>query len=504
MSARSIATRSARRFGASLALSAALLLPRAARAAVAEPSGREDAAFDMMNYLTHRGLHDLDDEAWNAYGQVTDIWSMKLGFPAAYSGANSLSNGCARPALCPFGQELSFTETATLFVGLRLWPGAQYYVVPEIIAERPLSGLTGLGGVIQNFELQKQGLSTPVPYISRDYLRQTFDLGGEHTQTTSDPMQLGRKDAKRRIVLTLGNFSVLDFFDKNDTTGDLRKSFFNMAFLTYAAFDFAADARGYSWGGIAEIDWDDWAARVGRMAPPKLPNQLPLDFNVFKHYGDQAEIEHHHTIAGQDGAVRILGYRNEEVMGRFADAIAVYKANPFENATNAAASCHDDPYSAGNGNAPDLCWVRRPNVKMGAGVSIEQGITDDLGAFFRGMYSDGQTEVYSYTSTDRSLSFGSLLTGRAWHRVRDTVGIGYSAGWISSEHAQYLGLGGIDGFIGDGKIHQAAEQVAEVFYSLSMGSSSWFSFDYQRIWNPAYNADRGPVNIFGARIHAEF
>jgi high affinity Mn2+ porin len=494
VSARSTPTRSARRFTASLAVSAALLLPRAAHAAVAEPSGREDAAFDLMNYLNHRGLHDLDDEAWNAYGQVTDIWSLKLGFPAAYSGANSLLTK----------QELSFTETATLFVGMRLWPGAQYYLVPEVIAEKPLSDLTGLGGVIQNFELQKQGLRTPSPYVSRDYLRQTFDLGGDHVQTTSDPMQLGRKDAKRRIVLTVGNFSVLDFFDKNDTTGDLRKSFFNMAFLTYAAFDFAADARGYSWGALAEIDWDDWAARVGRMASPKLPNQEPLDFNVFKHYGDQAEIEHHHTIAGQDGAVRILGYRNEEVMGRFADAIAVYKANPFENATNAAAYCYDDPYSAGNGNAPDLCWVRRPNVKVGAGVSIEQGITDDMGAFFRGMYSDGQTEVYSYTSTDRSISFGSLLTGRAWHRVRDTVGVGYSAGWISSVHAQYLGLGGIDGFIGDGKIHQAAEQVAEAFYSLSMGSSSWFSLDYQHIWNPAYDADRGPVNIFGGRIHAEF
>jgi high affinity Mn2+ porin len=500
MSARTIGTPPRRRLIASLAFAAALLAPSTGLAAVAEPSGREDEAFDFMNYLAHRGVHDLDEEPWNAYGQVTDIWSLKLASHETYHGANSLSSG----------QEVSFTETATLFAGMRLWPGAQYYLVPEIIAEKALAGsdppasLVGLGGVIQNFELQKQGLSTPVPYVARDYLRQTIDLGGDLTQTTSDPMQLGRKDRKRRIVLTLGNFSVLDFFDKNDTTGDLRKSFFNMAFLTYAAFDFAADARGYSWGGIAEIDWDDWAARVGRMAPPKLPNQLPLDFNVFRHYGDQAEIEHHHTIGGQDGAVRVLGYRNVEVMGRFADAIAVYKANPFEDAANAAASCANDPYSAGNGNAPDLCWVRRPNVKMGAGVSVEQAITDDIGAFFRGMYSDGQTEVYSFTSTDRSISVGSLMTGRRWKRGRDTLGLGYSAGWISSVHAQYLGLGGIDGFIGDGKIHQAPEQVLEAFYSLSMGSSSWFSFDYQQIWNPAYNADRGPVTIFGARIHAEF
>jgi hypothetical protein len=30
------------------------------------------------------------------------------------------------------------------------------------------------------------------------------------------------------------------------------------------------------------------------------------------------------------------------------------------------------------------------------------------------------------------------------------------------------------------------------------------SLDFQHIWNPAYNADRGPVEIFGARMHAEF
>jgi hypothetical protein len=504
VTARFFSAPSVRRLLAVVAAAAAalgpLFTPSVARANPAEPSGRENEAFDFMNLLAHHGLHDLDDEPWNAYGQVTDIWSFKLGFHVPYSGANSLSNG----------QEVGFTETATLFAGLRLWPGAQYYLVPEIIAEKPLSGvipgtsLVGLGGVIQNFELQKQGLSTPIIYISRNYVRQTIDLGGGYDQTTSDPMQLGRKDAKRRLVFTVGNYSILDFFDRNDTTGDLRKSFFNMAFLSYAAFDFAADARGYSWGAIAELDWDDWTFHVARMAVPKLPNQLPLDFDVFKHYGDQAEIEHHHTLGGQDGAVRILGYRNEEVMGRFDDAIAVYKANPFLDATNAAASCANDPYGAGNGAAPDLCWVRRPNVKVGAGISVEQGITDDVGAFFRGMYSDGETEVYSYTSTDRSISLGALATGRAWKRARDTVGLGYSMGWISSIHAQYLAMGGIDGFIGDGKIRQAPEQVLEAFYSLGLGSSSWFTFDYQHIWNPAYNADRGPVNIFGARLHAEF
>jgi high affinity Mn2+ porin len=41
-------------------------------------------------------------------------------------------------------------------------------------------------------------------------------------------------------------------------------------------------------------------------------------------------------------------------------------------------------------------------------------------------------------------------------------------------------------------------------YSLNVFRSSWVTFDMQRIQNPAYNADRGPVNVESARLHAEF
>jgi high affinity Mn2+ porin len=293
---------------------------------------------------------------------------------------------------------------------------------------------------------------------------------------------------------------VLDFVDKNTFSGDLRKQFFNMAFLTYAAYDFAADARGYAWGGVAELDWDDWAFRMSRITPPINPNQLDLDFRLDKFYGDQAEIEHAHKILGKAGAFRVLGYQNRENMGSFDDAITAFQRNRAENAT----TCPGFNYGSQNQNAPDLCWVRRPQTKIGIGINFEQLITDDLGVFFRGMYSDGKTEVYSYTSTDRSISFGALSKGSLWKRPKDSAGVGFGTGWISKSHADYLGMGGIDGFIGDGKINAAPESVFEIFYSLNLTSSSWFSGDYQRITNPAYNADRGPVDIFGMRFHAEF
>ncbi len=94
--------------------------------------------------------------------------------------------------------------------------------------------------------------------------------------------------------------------------------------------------------------------------------------------------------------------------------------------------------------------------------------------------------------------------GPAWKRPFDVAGAGFAAAWISSIHAQYLAMGGVDGFVGDGHLHQAAESVVDVFYSLNLLKAIWLTADYQHVWNPGFNADRGPVDILGGRVHAEF
>jgi high affinity Mn2+ porin len=456
-----------------------------------------DDAFDFMNLLTRHDLHDIKDESWNAYGQFTYISTWKLPFNAKYTNLNGT------PFSLSTNAERSFTASATLFLGVRLWPGAEGYFAPEVIAERPLSGLHGLGSAIQNFELQKTGSETPQVYRSRAYLKQTIPFGGETIEKTSDPNQLGTTTDSRRLVISVGNFSVIDFFGTNSFAGDLRRQFFNMSFMTYGAYDFAADARGFAFGGVAELYWDDWALRIGRATPPKDPNQLALDFRLGKYYGDQAELEHDHKIGSQAGAVRLLGYRNRENTGRFTDAIAAFQSDHAKNAAGCASAALFN-YGSENANAPDLCWARKANVKVGIGINLEQHITEDIGVFFRGMISDGRTEVYSYTSTDRSASGGVLARGVPWHRPRDVAGAGVALGWISKAHADYLRMGGIDGFIGDGNIDPAPETALEVFYSFSVFSWLWLSADYQHIINPAFNADRGPVNVVGARAHAEF
>ncbi len=478
---------------APILLGSMLLAAGMAAAQNGAPAPVPDEQPSLMKLLAARGEHNIENEKWNAYGQFTYIYGWKQAFSAPYTNLNGSTN-----SLLPTPEQ-SFTGTATLYLGAHLWQGGEAYFVPELISEKPLSNLKGLGGAIQDFELQKGGAEDPTLYRSRAYVQQTIGLGGDPVVMDSGPTQLGTTYSSRRFVVHAGNFSILDFFDKNAFDIDPRLGLFSLAFLTYTAYDFASDARGYSWGVVPELFWDKWAVRYGRITPPKEPNQLPIDWRLFKFYGDQIEIEHKHDAHG-GGAVRVLAYRNRENIGRFSDAVAAFKANPQENAT----TCPGFNYGSNNANAPDLCWVRKPNVKLGIGAFAEQYLARDIGVFSRGMYSDGKTEVDAYTSTDRSASFGLLAKGSLWGRPSDVTGAGYNLGWISKSHSEYLGLGGIDGFVGDGRINPAPERAFDAFYSVNYRKSFWLSGDYQRVDNPGFNSDRGPANILSVKVHGEF
>ncbi len=39
---------------------------------------------------------------------------------------------------------------------------------------------------------------------------------------------------------------------------------------------------------------------------------------------------------------------------------------------------------------------------------------------------------------------------------------------------------------------------------ISVDKSTTLTFDYQFLVDAAHNADRGPVSVFAARLHAEF
>jgi high affinity Mn2+ porin len=48
------------------------------------------------------------------------------------------------------------------------------------------------------------------------------------------------------------------------------------------------------------------------------------------------------------------------------------------------------------------------------------------------------------------------------------------------------------------------ENLIESYYNLEVFKGLNVSLDYQLVVNPAYNRDRGPINIFIARFHLQY
>jgi carbohydrate-selective porin OprB len=143
-------------------------------------------------------------------------------------------------------------------------------------------------------------------------------------------------------------------------------------------------------------------------------------------------------------------------------------------------------------------------VKYGLGINVEQGLSNDTGTFFRAMWSDGGSETHAFTEVDRSLAAGVSVKGTQWSRADDTLGVSVMINAISADRRRYLEAGGISFFIGDGALRYRPETILETYYSFSLTKCSNITLDFQRIANPAYNADRGPVNVVGIRLHAEY
>ena len=420
---------------------------------------------------------NADPEQWSIHGQVTYINQFKNNFDSPYYGPKSLLNKSDGDIA------KSYTLSATAFLGARLWSGSEVYFNPEMFEGIPFSNLSGLGG-FSNGELQKGTAIPPIYYMARMFLRQTFNLGGGQEYITGMSNQLASNVDQRRLAITYGTFSALDFFDANTYSHDPRTQFLNWSLMASGAYDYAASSRGYTYGLLAEYYHDtQWVFRLARLAMPKSPNELDLDYGLTQQYGDSAEITHAHALDGQPGKVRLLLFKNRGLMSTYTDAIN------FGILTN---------------TQPDILNSRFAyQTKWGYAINGEQAITENIGAFARWSWNDGKTETQAFTDISNSLSGGLSIKGTFWGRSQDTIGIGGAVNGISAQEISYLQQGGVTMFIGDGKLNYKKEQILETFYNCNLYQGFFLSAHYQRIDNPGYNADRGPVHFYGIRAHIE-
>jgi high affinity Mn2+ porin len=153
---------------------------------------------------------------------------------------------------------------------------------------------------------------------------------------------------------------------------------------------------------------------------------------------------------------------------------------------------------------PDVTSTRRTDTaKYGIGLNVEQSLRADLGAFLRAGWNDGKTETWEFTEIDRTFQAGAQWKGATWHRSQDVVGVAWVVNGLSPAHRDYLAAGGHGYILGDGRLNYSQERILEAYYAWNLLLMFTLTVDYQFAANPGYNRDRGPVSIWGFRLHWE-
>jgi len=432
-------------------------------------------AFSQPADSLHNNLREAN---WNYHFQFTGIMQGHPDFQAAYTGRNSMSTAA----------EQDFSVTTTLFLGRRLWKGAGLYFNPEIAGGKGMSSTLGIAG-FPNGECFRIGDPSPTLYIGRIFIRQHFSLSktaGSDTVST-DLNQLGNERVpSRRITLTAGKFSLADIFDNNACSHDPRTQFMNWALMSNGAWDYPANTRGYTWGFALEFVIPGYAIRFAETTEPLVANGSEFDWNVTKARGETLELEKDFSVKGKKGAVRLLLYQNQSRAGSYRKAI-----NNLLSGVDTLMNVNTQTTYGG--------------IKYGVGLNADQALTENATAFLRAGWNDGQSASWAFTEIDQTLSGGITFKGKRWKRPNDIFGIAGIVNGISKDHWDFLNYGGYGFLIGDGKLpHYGTEEILETYYSAQITKSLWLSADYQYVQNPAYNRDRGPINVWALRAHVQF
>jgi high affinity Mn2+ porin len=448
----------------------------------------ESAALPVT--ATAGGADALPSAPWNWHLQTTEIGQGDPGFAARYSGPHSLKNS----------GEIQETVSLDLYGGLRLWKGAEAHADAMLWQGYGLSQTFGIES-FPNGEAYRAGSDVPNGMFARLFLRQTLGLGGPQEEVADDPLALSGMQDVSRLTLTLGRMSPLDVFDHNRYAGDPRTQFMNWGLMGNLTWDYGQDTLGYGTGLTAELNQERWTLRYGffRMPPydnvgnagsgnggedqylvyPARGSNGPL----LKSWNQTAELEGRWSLHGRPGALRALGWVNEADMDAYAAAAGILESG---------------------GASADISAAQAYQYAYGICLNWEQELAGGLGAFSRVGWNDGKTQALEFSDANWVASLGLSAEGERWGRPKDNAGLGAVVSGISPQNQRFLEAGGLGIMDGDGALSYGPETAMEAVYDFGLWDQCHAAVDVQWVANPAYNLDRGPVAIFGARLHLAY
>jgi hypothetical protein len=248
-----------------------------------------------------------------------------------------------------------------------------------------------------------------------------------------------------RLTFTVGKVDLTNYFDGNEVANDETSQFLTTGFVNTIAIEFPDNSPG---------------ARL-----TLSPNEL-LDFSIAWQDGDgdfEDIFEGPFVIGEADFKPRIKGLQGN------------YRVYGWLNAQD-----HQEIKNPLNDNEDG----------SGAGVSIDQQVTDWLTLFGRFGYQD--EEVYEF---DIAWSAGLALSGNIWGRDDDVLGIAYGQALLSDDYEDTLRA---DGVSPDDEGH------FEAYYNLAINEHISISPDIQVVINALGDSDYDTVVIGGLRSQITF
>jgi high affinity Mn2+ porin len=362
--------------------------------------------------------------------------------------------------------EKATSRVFTLYTGMKLSPSTELLLDVEQAGGETLSRGFGLAAPTNADYIGP--VYGAKPYVSRFMLRKVVALSSTNEEVDRGPMSTFSMLPARRFEFRLGKFGTNDFFDTNAAGSDTHLQFLNSAMMQNAAYDFASDAAGYSWGAMAEYTSGAFSLRFAEMLMPGAPGGTHLLWNLRNGHSENVELQlapkllpHRSTV------VRLLAFRNHGPMISYADPITIAS-------------------------------------KYGAGINVEQTLHHGLTAFARLGWNNGVSQSFCYDEVDNTASAGIVAHGSLWHRAFDRAGVGIATNGLTRAHALYLSRGDSGLLLGDGDRDYARERGIELFYTVHVKRGVYLSPSLQWIANPGMNRDRGNAMIAGWRTHVEF
>jgi hypothetical protein len=427
------------------------------------PVGQEPNDAPVVAFAPHP-----DNRSWWISGQANIIFQGDLPFHSPYQGTNSL---------IPRG-EYKASMVGTLFTAWRPDRSIRYatdFVFDlEEAAGRGLGEALGIAG-FTNLDVVRNPNLGKVPYIARYQVHQTIGLTNKTTSQEPGPFALAPSVPLRRIEFRAGKLTLPDVYDLNGVGSDSHLQFLNWTVDNNGAWDYAADTRGYTVGGIAEYDDRIWSLRYGIFAMPVVANGIDLDWAFSRAHGQNGEFELRQSwVRKRKGTTRLLFYANNAHMGTYREAVQDFL----------------------NGSDTQKYGVTVPTItlhehfgalKYGMGYNTDQEITENFRIAGRFGWNEGQHESFAYTEVDQTVELAADYAGTRWHRPVDKIAVAVVSNAIKADHQEYLKLGGLGFLLGDGKLNYGRENIVEAYYNYHAWRGMFYSLDVQHISDPGYN-----------------